>query len=1073
MAAKKGTGSSSRSNSSGKNTRKSTRKTSAKTSSRSNGTTKKREAYEKQRAIEIEEAKTPPENLREIYAIICTAVCLILILGTYGICGKVGTVISGFFFGLFGATFYFLPVVFLIAYCFLLVNGPKPIILKKLIWIFILIFAIGAICQFIVGVSGVGVKTLFLDGYSDHRGGGIVFGGLITLLSKVISRVGAIIITVLLIIIAFIEITNIKILDMFKALFDFNSLNVKKHLDPDDPDYDPEYDDFDEDEYDDYYERGGGRGSKVDEYEDTRRKIAGRKSSGRDILENIRVLEKTDKTKTTERKKSKVNKIVAEEEVHEILPQVDTSTKKTATSQNIIPISQSEIAMPGQPRKTVTRAGEDLLAEINYTNAFYNTGKSESTRKNKKEKDALDLEIDSRTYNDPLGLDDDPLDDDILNNLSDSTFSDDSNDIPEVNYGYNSSPDNIYADSSDNDKNADIDNDIYGEASGDTFENDNYVSPYNPDDFYSSVSDKVSNRISGEDPLDDVSGNTLTKASINRKTTTKAAKTSANNSASMNNSSSSVAKNYSPASAGVAAEEEEKVTAADKVEATAQIENEIEHQKEVKKKYVIPPMKLLESGGRSAFNRSADSSIKETAVLLRSALESFGVKVKITDCSVGPSITRYELQPDQGVRVNKILSLENDIKLALAATDIRIEAPIPGKASIGIEIPNKEKQMVRFRDLIDNDLFNRFKSNIGFAVGKDLSGQIIISDIAKMPHLLVAGATGSGKSVCINTLIMSILYKSGPDKVKMIMIDPKRVEFSMYNGIPHLLIPVVTDAKKAAGALNWAVDEMTKRYQLFEKYSVRNIEGFNKKVNDEGPNDDPQFRNMPQIVVIVDELADLMMVAHKEVEDSIVRICQLARAAGIHLIIATQRPSVDVITGLIKANVPSRIALSVSSQIDSRTIIDMAGGEKLLGNGDMLFYPTGYTKPVRLQGAYLSDEEIVSVVDFIKKSYGESSYDDSIASSIEQAGASSSGSGGDSGDSDESRYDELFEDAARCVIEKDKASIGYLQRMLRIGFNRAARIMDQLEEFGVVGPEEGTKPRKILMNMTQFEEALQ
>ena len=377
-----------------------------------------------------------------------------------------------------------------------------------------------------------------------------------------------------------------------------------------------------------------------------------------------------------------------------------------------------------------------------------------------------------------------------------------------------------------------------------------------------------------------------------------------------------------------------------------------------------------------------------------------------------------------------------------------------------------------FRDLIDNDVFSRFKSNVAFAVGKDISGQIIITDIAKMPHLLIAGATGSGKSVCINTIIMSILYKSAPEDVKLIMIDPKMVELAVYNGIPHLLIPVVTDPKKAAGALNWAVDEMTKRYQLFANYNVRNIEGFNNKVKAEGPNEDPQFRHMPQIVVIVDELADLMMVAHKEVEDSIVRLSQLARAAGIHLIIATQRPSVDVITGLIKANVPSRIALSVSSQVDSRTIIDMAGAEKLLGNGDMLFYPTGYTKPVRVQGAYLSDDEIVSVVEFIKNSYGESSYDESISQTIETSAGGASGASASGASEEDDRYDEYFEDAARFVIEKDKASIGYLQRMLRIGFNRAARIMDQLEEFGVVGPEEGTKPRKVMMTITEFEEKL-
>ena len=345
-----------------------------------------------------------------------------------------------------------------------------------------------------------------------------------------------------------------------------------------------------------------------------------------------------------------------------------------------------------------------------------------------------------------------------------------------------------------------------------------------------------------------------------------------------------------------------------------------------------------------------------------------------------------------------------------------------------------------------------------------------------MPHLLIAGATGSGKSVCINTIIMSILYKATPEDVRMIMIDPKMVELSAYNGIPHLLIPVVTDPKKAAGALNWAVEEMTKRYQLFAKYSVRNIQGFNQKVEQEKEsgieNEDPSFVHMPQIIVIVDELADLMMVAHGEVEDSIVRLSQLARAAGIHLIIATQRPSVDVITGLIKANIPSRIAFAVSSGTDSRTILDMVGAEKLLGKGDMLFYPTGSTKPSRVQGAFIADEEVTAVTSYIKEHFGDSEYDSTISESINNSASTSSAGGGSSDDGDADRYDELFEDAGRMVIEKDKASIGYLQRMFRIGFNRAARIMDQLCEAGVVGPEEGTKPRKILMTMDEFEEMM-
>ena len=485
------------------------------------------------------------------------------------------------------------------------------------------------------------------------------------------------------------------------------------------------------------------------------------------------------------------------------------------------------------------------------------------------------------------------------------------------------------------------------------------------------------------------------------------------------------------------------------------------------KEYKFPPLKLLKSG-KGKGTKSNEASVRETAMKLKSTLENFGVNVTVTDYSCGPSVTRYELQPEQGVKVSKITNLADDIKLNLAAADIRIEAPIPGKPAVGIEVPNKESQPVFFRDLLESDAFQKFPSNIAFAVGKDISGQVVVADIAKMPHLLIAGATGSGKSVCINTLIMSILYKAKPDDVKLIMVDPKQVELSIYNGIPHMLIPVVTDPKKAAGALNWAVLEMTNRYQLFAQYNVRNLQGYNEKVkavtgSEEGNED---LKKLPQIVIIVDELADLMMVAHGEVEDAIVRLSQLARAAGIHLVIATQRPSVDVITGLIKANVPSRIAMTVSSGVDSRTILDMNGAEKLLGKGDMLFYPTGYPKPVRVQGAFLSDDEIADVVDFLKEESGEVTYDESISKEI--ASTKVGGSGG-SASSAEPEYDDYFVDAGKFIIGKDKASIGMLQRVYKIGFNRAARIMDQLSEAGVVGPEEGTKPRKVLMSMEEFE----
>lgn len=496
-----------------------------------------------------------------------------------------------------------------------------------------------------------------------------------------------------------------------------------------------------------------------------------------------------------------------------------------------------------------------------------------------------------------------------------------------------------------------------------------------------------------------------------------------------------------------------------------------EEEKKVPKKYLFPPLSRLQKGSSKNSGDSA-RELKETALHLQQTLRTFGVNVTITDISQGPSVTRYELQPEQGVKVSKIVGLADDIKLNLAATDIRIEAPIPGKAAIGIEVPNKENTAVALRDLLESKEFKEFPSNLAFAVGKDIAGQTVVADIAKMPHMLIAGATGSGKSVCINTLIMSILYKAHPDDVKLIMIDPKVVELSVYNGIPHLLIPVVTDPKKAAGALHWGVSEMTDRYKKFADFNVRDLKGYNKKVEDmQTAGEEVAPAKMPQVVIIVDELADLMMVAPGEVEESICRLAQLARAAGIHLIIATQRPSVDVITGLIKANMPSRVAFSVSSGVDSRTILDMNGAEKLLGKGDMLFYPQGYSKPARVQGAFVSDKEVGDVVDFLKNQTLGNTYAEDVEEQIKNIGASSGG--GIGGDEKAEERDAYFADAGRFIIDKDKASIGMLQRVFKIGFNRAARIMDQLCDYGVVGEEEGTKPRKVLMSLEEFEQLLE
>ena len=505
-------------------------------------------------------------------------------------------------------------------------------------------------------------------------------------------------------------------------------------------------------------------------------------------------------------------------------------------------------------------------------------------------------------------------------------------------------------------------------------------------------------------------------------------------------------------------------------EVDAEIDEEVrqseEKMVEIEEEYQFPPIELLQKG-RSGSSTS-DKELHDTAVKLQQTLSNFGVRVTVSDVSCGPAVTRYEIQPEQGVKVSRIVSLADDIKLNLAASDIRIEAPIPGKAAVGIEVPNRETSGVCLREIIESRQFAESKSPIAFGVGKDIAGQVVVADIAKMPHVLIAGATGSGKSVCINTIIMSILYRAKPSEVKMIMIDPKVVELSVYNGIPHLMIPVVTDSKKAAGALNWAVAEMDDRYKKFAQTGVRDLKGYNAKVEQiKDIEDENKPTKLPQLVIIIDELADLMMVSKNEVEDAIVRLAQLARAAGIHLVIATQRPSVDVITGLIKANVPSRIAFAVSSGVDSRTILDMVGAEKLLGKGDMLFAPAGYPKPARVQGAFVSDNEVGAVVEFLKANCGEAGgYHDDVAQKINNPAFAESQAFGN-------EYDDYFAEAGRYLIEKGKGSVSILQRVYRIGFNRAARIMDQLEEAGVMGPEEGTKPRKVLMTMEEFEEFLQ
>ena len=502
----------------------------------------------------------------------------------------------------------------------------------------------------------------------------------------------------------------------------------------------------------------------------------------------------------------------------------------------------------------------------------------------------------------------------------------------------------------------------------------------------------------------------------------------------------------------------EQETKEEKVKEVLQLEHTITVEDE---HYEFPPIQLLSENDKKV-NKGGKKAVTDTATKLQKTLYSFGVSAKVENVSVGPAITRYELKPAEGVRVSKIANLADDIALNLAAETIRIEAPIPGKQAVGIEVPNKENEMVHLREIIDCDEFQNHKSKLAFALGKDVAGKEVVADIAKMPHVLIAGATGSGKSVCINTLIASIIYKAKPSEVKLVMVDPKVVELSVYNGIPHLLIPVVTDPKKAAGALAWAVQEMVNRYSLFASKNVRDIKGYNEALDNEGNSE-----KLPQIVIIIDELSDLMMVSPKDVEDAICILAQMARAAGMHLVIATQRPSVDVITGIIKANIPSRISFAVSSQIDSRTILDMAGAEKLLGKGDMLFYPSGAPKPTRIQGAFISDKEVEKIVDFVKDN-SSVTYNDEIIKQIENAGNTDKEMAGQEDNDDNT--DPFLMDAIDVVVETGQASTSFIQRRFKVGYARAGRIIDQMEERGIISGFQGSKPREVLMSKERWEE---
>ena len=980
----------------------------------------------KSRAAEPKTEGIPMSN--EITLVVSFGLVVLMMFSNFGHCGMIGKWLASFFFGIFGCAQFVMPIFFFLGITILIANDYSTLAMKKCGAGFIILTEVSAVAQLLYKDTSVTVHDLFSLAISDHATGGIIGGGIALLLKGGFGTAGSLVVLFCVFLLSCILLTQKSFVSFFKKMV--KSIRLSKEQ----------------------WEASAKK-----------RRLEKEAAAAEDMLINLE--EPEDISDTSERAKSflkmkngkkkssdKRRAKQCEEKVRELEEQKQQrkNEKEKAEKQQGKNIKNLKVNVPlftssdEVKRKDCVRElhpriypfteedgkSEPFQGKLDFS-AFTFPGETEEKSENEKEES-------------------------FVNSSKEENY-----DVPYKTKGafQTSLPDEIRVgetlkiDALES-KSQEVSKDFVKDMEWDSKESKDVMAEVSGDlgEAWEEAVVSEADAISEEDitlPSD--------KESLDEE----------------DNNGENYKKSIEAHSVDTEEKEEEHsntkaVKKAENVTDTAKGNNSVPEQSVPDRKkaegrdYIFPPASLLVKE-RQAQSAGQEQYLKETAIKLQQTLASFGVNVTITDISCGPSVTRYEMFPEQGTKVSKILSLTDDIKLNLAASDIRIEAPIPGKAAIGIEIPNKHNQTVHFRDLIESRTFNTFKSKLAFAVGKDIAGKTVVTDLAKMPHLLIAGATGSGKSVCINTLIMSILYKASPEEVKLIMVDPKMVELSIYNGIPHLLIPVVTDPKKASGALNWAVAEMTNRYKKFTETGVRNIEGYNEKVQElqkSGEIDPESLKKMPQIVIIIDELADLMMVAPGEVEDAIVRLSQLARAAGIHLVIATQRPSVNVITGLIKANVPSRIAFSVSSGVDSRTIIDMNGAEKLLGKGDMLFYPAGYSKPIRVQGAFISDNEINNVVEFLKENEDVAVYDTEVTETIENKLKSNAIS---------QERDEYFEAAARFVVEKDKASIGMLQRMFKVGFNRAARIVDQLAAAGIVGPEEGTKPRKVLMSSEQLE----
>lgn len=1001
-------------------TRKSTVKGS--TTTRKKGTTQKNSA---QRNYTQRDEGIPMSN--EITLVVSFGLVVLMMFSNFGHCGMIGKWLASFFFGIFGCAQFVMPVFFFLGVTILIANDYSTLAMKKCGAGFIILMEVSALSQLLYKGASITVHDLFSLAINNHVTGGIIGGGIALLLKEGFGTAGAMVILFCIFLLSCILLTQRSFVSFFKKIVKDMKTSREEW-------------------------------KKAAQQKQLEREAA----ATEDILINLDEEETPDRTKSFLKMKNGKKKTTEKRRTEQCEEKVKELEERRSQKE-----SAREKTDKTEPKKNL----QDLKVNVPLFTSSDEVKRKDCVKElhpriypfteedGKTEPFQGKLDFSAFTFPDEI-------------KESTSSFEEEKNqkekeeDVYEAPHkakgGFHTSlPEEIKISGLKTSVKEPVEN-IVSEADA-ILEED--ISVNLPDFSQSTIE---AERINDEEKDKEKDKETTEYKLIDGETDNVEAMTNEvvdiNNEAADNEENASEISNISDNEVIESEAKDNEIISNETVvkEIKAKEAAVPDRKKAEGKDYIFPPVTLLIKEQQTQ-SSGYEQYLKETALKLQQTLESFGVNVTITDISCGPSVTRYEMFPEQGTKVSKILSLTDDIKLNLAASDIRIEAPIPGKAAIGIEIPNKHNQTVHFRDLIESSTFEKFKSRLAFAVGKDIGGKTVVTDLAKMPHLLIAGATGSGKSVCINTLIMSILYKASPEEVKLIMVDPKMVELSIYNGIPHLLIPVVTDPKKASGALNWAVAEMTNRYKKFTETGVRNIEGYNKKVKElqkSGKIDPETIKKMPQIVIIIDELADLMMVAPGEVEDAIVRLSQLARAAGIHLVIATQRPSVNVITGLIKANVPSRIAFSVSSGVDSRTIIDMNGAEKLLGKGDMLFYPAGYSKPVRVQGAFISDSEISDVVEFLKENEDVAVYDTEVTEKIESKLNSAAIS---------QEKDEYFEAAARFVIEKDKASIGMIQRMFKVGFNRAARIVDQLADAGIVGPEEGTKPRKVLMSSEQLE----